>query len=294
MEVNDFKITEKRRNVWEIEKELLLELDKVCKKHNLKYFADSGTLLGAVRHKGFIPWDDDIDVVMLREDYDKLINEYSNEFKGKFFLQSAYSDVGYFRGHAQLRNSETTAILRSEGNNVQFNQGIFLDIFPLDFVSKYRIINSLNRKFLNIKLKKFRILYCKEKSNSRIKELIKKIIRKTTNTNNYEKKYRRFEKKCKSIPFKSNCLDKVSFYTSMKQYKYMPLSAYEETIWLDFDDIKIAAPKDYDIILKKMYGKNYMKPIHSNTTHGDVYFNTKHSYKKLLENNKYESEDNLL
>ena len=90
---------------------VISEFDRVCKKHHLKYYIDNGTLLGAVRHKGFIPWDDDINLVMLRKDYDLLISLYSNDFQGKFFLQSAYSDYGYFREHAQLRNSETTAIL---------------------------------------------------------------------------------------------------------------------------------------------------------------------------------------
>ena len=70
----NFEISKKRKQIWNIELDLLFKLDEVCKKYNLKYWLDGGSLLGAIRHKGFIPWDDDVDLVMLREDYDKLVN----------------------------------------------------------------------------------------------------------------------------------------------------------------------------------------------------------------------------
>ena len=68
----DFHINTKRKQVWAIEIDLLIEFDRICRKHNLRYFLAYGTLLGAVRHKVFIPWDDDVDVLMPREDYEKL------------------------------------------------------------------------------------------------------------------------------------------------------------------------------------------------------------------------------
>ena len=129
-----YLVSSKMKKLWAVELDLLAELDRVCKKHNLQYFADSGTLLGAVRHKGFIPWDDDIDVVMLREDYDYLIQKCAGEFKHPYFLQSAYTDDGYLRTHAQLRNSMTTMMLPNEAMKVKFNQGVFLDVFPLDYL----------------------------------------------------------------------------------------------------------------------------------------------------------------
>ena len=130
-----FHITKKQKEVWAVELDLLVELDRVCKKYNLKYCATGGTLLGAIRHKGFIPWDDDIDVMMLRDDYEKLCNIAPQEFKDPYFFQTEYSDPGSLRRHAQFRNSNTTGILSTEFPlRKPINQGIFLDIFPQDNV----------------------------------------------------------------------------------------------------------------------------------------------------------------
>ena len=89
---NGFLVTEKMKRIWYTEISLLQELDRVCKKYGLRYFAEYGTLLGAVRHNGFIPWDDDIDVAMLRDDYEKLKKVAAEEFKAPYFFQDSYTD----------------------------------------------------------------------------------------------------------------------------------------------------------------------------------------------------------
>ena len=95
-EVRDgYLVTAKVKELWAVQIDLLCELDRVCKKYNLKYILDFGTLLGAVRHKGFIPWDDDLDVSMLREDYDKLMEVGPTEFTHPYFLQNHDTEIGY-------------------------------------------------------------------------------------------------------------------------------------------------------------------------------------------------------
>ena len=81
----EYKVTQDLKKIWMVGLDILFELDKVCKKHNLKYFLLWGSLLGAIRHKGFIPWDDDIDVGMLRSDYEKLFS-LKEEFDAPYFL----------------------------------------------------------------------------------------------------------------------------------------------------------------------------------------------------------------
>ncbi|WP_254262217.1 LicD family protein, partial [Lactobacillus helveticus] len=131
---NDYKISADMKKVWAVELDLFKQLDQICKKHNITYYADGGTLLGAIRHHGFIPWDDDMDFIMLRSDFEKLC-KVSSEFKEPYFFQTEETDPGSLRCHAQLRNSETTGILNSDlSKKYPFNQGIFIDIFLLDGV----------------------------------------------------------------------------------------------------------------------------------------------------------------
>ena len=128
-----FVVNEETKSLWNIQLNMLQKLLDVCKKYNLKIYASGGTMLGAVRHQGYIPWDDDIDMDMLREDYDKLVQIAPKEFESPYFFQCAYTENGYYRGHAQLRFDNTAQILPNDIYR-KFNQGIFIDIFVVDGV----------------------------------------------------------------------------------------------------------------------------------------------------------------
>ncbi len=114
---------------------MLDEVERICKANGLKYFADSGTLIGAIRHEGYIPWDDDIDLVMLREDYDKFVQIAPDWLKEDLVLQTVYTEKNYLSGHAQIRNSKTCGC-NEEDKKAGYNCGIFIDIFPLDGMPK--------------------------------------------------------------------------------------------------------------------------------------------------------------
>lgn len=127
------------KRVWAVEIDLLCELIKVCEKHNLKMFAIGGTALGAIRHKGMIPWDDDIDVGMLRKDYTKLQKIAKEEFRHPYFFHDENTAPGSLTGHGRIINSSTTAINRVHLNvkkqgKCTFKQCIFIDIFAFDNV----------------------------------------------------------------------------------------------------------------------------------------------------------------
>lgn len=122
------------KKVQKIELEILLEFDRICRKNNIKYSITGGTLLGAVRHGGFIPWDDDADVSMLREEYDKFVEICDAELdKRRFYFQDINCTNGYRWGYAKLRRKDTV-FLRENQEHLQFEQGIFMDIFPRDSV----------------------------------------------------------------------------------------------------------------------------------------------------------------
>ena len=126
---------EQLRKMQQIEVEMADELDRVCRKHNIRYSLDGGSMLGAVRHKGFIPWDDDMDFCMLREDYEKL-KAVSNELNPDIcFFQDHDTDPNYRWGYAKLRRTGTTFV-RLGQEHMKYKTGIAIDIFPLDDVPK--------------------------------------------------------------------------------------------------------------------------------------------------------------
>lgn len=134
--ISGYLVTEKRKEIWAVELDLFLEFEKICKKYNLKYWAFGGTLLGAARHSGFIPWDDDIDILMPRKDYDKLKQVGPKEFISPYFFQNPITENGrYYNCHCQIRNSMTTGII-SGTKNLDINKGMFLDVFVLDKIPK--------------------------------------------------------------------------------------------------------------------------------------------------------------
>lgn len=145
-ESREIKISSDKKNLWAVLLDLLLEFDRVCKGNGIKYMIDGGTLLGAARHGGFIPWDDDIDVIMLREEYEKLDKIASDKFKAPYFWQTYKTDKDHGRGFARLRNSSTTYIPMFEmiGSRPAFshNQGVFIDIFICDNVPQDKSVQE--------------------------------------------------------------------------------------------------------------------------------------------------------
>lgn len=116
------------------------ELKRICEKHNIKYFMIAGTLLGAVRHKGFIPWDDDMDFGMLRSDFDNFISVCEYELdKKKFYLETMENSESYPYNFAKIRLKNTKIIEEFSKDSLTEEKGIFIDIFPIDFVSNRKL-----------------------------------------------------------------------------------------------------------------------------------------------------------
>lgn len=126
---------EQIKNVWAVEQEILDVIDQVCRENQLRYSLAYGTLIGAVRHKGFIPWDDDIDLAMPREDYEKLLAIWEDAAPAGYLLQNTRTDADFTQTFTKIRKDHTTFLQDEDEARKHYHKGVFVDIFPFDRVA---------------------------------------------------------------------------------------------------------------------------------------------------------------
>ena len=112
--------------------EILQEVHKICVANDITYWIEAGTLLGAKRHKGFIPWDDDIDIAMPRKDYNKFLKIAQEKLPQDMFLQNKETEPDYYLPFSKIRKNNTLLIETGETGEENYHHGIFIDIFPFD------------------------------------------------------------------------------------------------------------------------------------------------------------------
>lgn len=112
--------------------DILVEIDRICKKHDIKYWLSSGTLIGAMRHDGFIPWDDDLDIEMMRPDYLRLLKVLKEELPDWLALQDDETDPAYFFFYAKVRDRRSRMMEQTGYDRMWREQGIYIDIFPME------------------------------------------------------------------------------------------------------------------------------------------------------------------
>ena len=132
-------------NIQKEEFRLLVEFKRICEKHDLKYSLGYGTLLGAIRHQGFIPWDDDIDVIMHRVDYDKFINIVKSELPSDMIYVDHEQESKYYFGFGKIR-SKVLNYPEKSTNYLGINQGVWIDIFPFDAVGDNDLSETMKQR----------------------------------------------------------------------------------------------------------------------------------------------------
>lgn len=256
----DWEISEATKKVWWIQLDLIKKMDEICINHNLRWFPMWGTLLGVVRHKGYIPWDDDVDIVMPREDYERFISICKSEIKYPYYLQTTLEDNECFYMWVSLRNSETTGNRKSCLSKKQ-NNGIGIDIMPLDGcednlmayrISRYpaRAISVLANTYVN------------EFNTGRAAVLIRRLLRLTGF--DYKKAYIKAENinrkhiwdKYSKVAFRAHA-DPLYQRKNLKKDMWNKRD-FANSIRMRFENINIPVPIGYDHLLKQIYG-DYMK-----------------------------------
>lgn len=237
----------------------LLEVDRICKKHNIKYFLGGGSLLGAIRHKGFIPWDDDADVMMLREDYDKFLKVLPDELSNKFSYQTYKSkELNHFP-FTKIRINNTVLSTEFTSNFDYLHQGIFLDVLAQDRTSDNKFIRKIHMRataaFRWLVLDKWRGTSVKGRSklSSFVANVLKAVL------------------PMAFLEYMQNKL--MVLYKNKKKCKYLydsmgrnigngafPAEWLSDAVWVDFENTKLPVPKEYNKYLTYLYG-DYMNMI---------------------------------
>ena len=254
------------------ELECLKEIDRLCRKHKLTYFLSWGSAIGAIRHQGFIPWDDDIDLMMPMEDYLRFKEITKRELSDDYFYQDWESDPYYYSSWAKIRCNNTTSMIRSM-QDYPIHFGVCLDIFPLlpypsetlsgfdAFLSKLVTFFSCKRLndahhgdvfYTNKKLKYFPVFLCDFVRNRAFSLLIRKRNR-----------------ECPYVLTNGNRTFDLSY----------PKSYFEHAIEVPFEDCKLMINSEYDAFLSAYYG-DYMKEpeVHERVDHGDIIVDLNQSY----------------
>ncbi len=127
----EYRVDSKMKKLWALQIDLIKQVEKICKNYRLTYYLIGGGCIGAIRHKGCIPWDDDLDIAMKRDDYNKFMEIAPSELQFPYFCQTPVTDPSFYRPHIVVRNSNGTCI--SKGNQkLSCNNGVCIDVFPLD------------------------------------------------------------------------------------------------------------------------------------------------------------------
>ncbi|MBQ5632067.1 MAG: LicD family protein [Treponema sp.] len=253
---------------------ILKEVHKICEENNIKYFLSDGTLIGAIRHQGFIPWDDDLDIGMLREDYEKFCKIAPQILSENFILQNFQTDKGYGLQFGKVILKNTVWIEKVAKNTNRQWSGIYIDIFPYDNITENKKMQKLiNRLYIFIQgliLIKFKYINISnyESMAKKLKYVLKKIylctISKKLLIYIRDSICKRYLNKSKTLVTKYG----GNFYKNQNPYNF-----YKNLTLQNFEDTSFYIPKNYDKILKNLYG-NYMEipPIEKQRQHGIEYF----------------------
>lgn len=230
--------------------EILKNFIQICEKLDIKYFFVCGSALGAVKYGGFIPWDDDIDVALFRDDYDRFIKEAPKLLPENLFLQNCHSEEKFPTVYSKLRDSETTFIEKSS-KFLPINHGIYIDVFPLDGYPK----EKSKKNIFEIRKKIYACLvssayYVPDSWKHKFLKKICKIIGVNKNTQRVAKSYEKFISKYSVEDSEFLC----NHGNWQGRLEYAPKWHYGSGTIAKFEGLDVRIPENYDAYLTQKYG----------------------------------------
>ena len=245
------------QEIKECEINILEKIDKICKKYNLKYSLMDGSAIGAVRHHGFIPWDDDIDIMMIRDDYNKLKDILKNNKEELLYLSCDTRD-DYSYPYAKVVDMNTDA--KEIGIDKPEGYGVFVDIFPIDKITNCKIEKILYLFYMKILYKIYFIkIYKKQISDSKLKLFLKNIMALLLKPINFKKLVKKMNQKSQIF---NNCdIDNYAIIfhdTTLNKKITYKKDFFENIKYMNFENKEFLIINHYDEYLKNVFGE-YMK-----------------------------------
>ena len=239
--------------VWNVEQEILDVIHQICDKHGLKYSLAYGTLLGAVRHGGFIPWDDDIDLMMPRDEYEKFVDIWERETPDGYILVNGDTNVDYNSNFLKIVKDHTTFLQHEEDRTKSFHKGIFVDIFPCDRLAPSKVGQVFQYCACAVNL-----LFSRGYTSGTggVIGLIERIL--LCVPRKYHRKLRAWAQKCISKWNKSLNAPFISPCTIDECRKHYPHDMFNKKNTLVFNGKQYFGVSDPDAVLKISYG-DYMQ-----------------------------------
>ena len=279
----DFNVSEEMKRVWAAEVKVLEKVIEICERHNITYYADYGTLLGTVRHKGFIPWDDDIDICLKRNDYMKLIECLKEELPSGYCLNSCYTVDTHRQPWSSVTNYKSVPVphsIQKEFYDCPYVVGI--DIYMLDYVPRdkelaelminmYEMVYDLAQRY-----EEYEQSGELEQYVCAVEELCSvKIIRDNTLRN----QLLRLDERIASMFNEEEC-DELTLLPRVVQGDYgfrYDKHWFDNIIKMEYNGLKINVPCGYDKILTAYYG-NYMECVPMVSAHDYPFFKVQKEY----------------
>lgn len=252
--------------------ESLEAMDKVCHEHNLKYYLIAGTLIGAMRHKGFIPWDDDIDVALSRKDYDTLIAHADEWLPERFHIVTHENDPLYPKFFAKLEDKSTTLVERFF---LGYVGGVYIDIFPLDEVPNNKLLRIWHLKKFNFARKLLYFYYRDPYKHG--KGISSYLISSFQKLFSREKLHNLAQRIMREYEGHANCDMLMTHDDGICAY---PKHCVGEPKKYEFEGRMFDGPCDGTLFLSSFYGPNFMElpPIEKRRSHYHDYCDLDHGY----------------
>lgn len=245
---------------------ILREFVHICMRHGLRYYIIGGTLLGAIRHGGFIPWDDDIDVAMPRPDYERLLKISSEEFVEPFSLSTFETDDSNHYPWARMTSSRMKLV--NHMANTPRTEFAWIDLIPLDGMPDGTVSRALHKAHLSFwwnlnQIIQFDRLVDQHRRRGALGRLSIKVascFKWLSRFVDYKTCLRKLNEVLSSCPFESRSKDIVNYLAAYGFDEIFPRSAFEQGAAYRFEDMELIGPADADVVCTQIYGDGYMTP----------------------------------